>query len=38
MNGNSIDVGDELDLMDWVPDKDMVSSLKEKSREALLRR
>lgn len=27
MDGNSIDVGDELDLMDWVPDKDMVSSL-----------
>ena len=27
MDDNSIDVGDELDLMDWVPDKDMVSSL-----------
>ena len=27
MDDKSIDVGDELDLMDWVPDKDMVSSL-----------
>jgi len=27
MHDKSIDVGDELDLMDWVPDKDMVSSL-----------